>query len=150
LEATASKKGSGKKGVRYTPKEKAKILEFVANYDKENGRGGQSAAAAKYGISTLTLINWKKEGGEGASPKPKAEKTKPSKKGRKSKKGKSAKKPGKRGRRPGSKRGRAKAGSGLAATVTKYLKQIESNEKEIAKLTGDNESLKQKLKAAIS
>jgi len=46
------------KGRRYTDKEKADILAFVAKVNAENGRGGQTAASNKYNISQLTISSW--------------------------------------------------------------------------------------------
>ena len=54
----ASKKAASK-GKRYTDQEKAQILAFM----DAQGRGGQSAAAKKYGVSPLTIANWRKSGG---------------------------------------------------------------------------------------
>lgn len=59
----AAKKAATKKGKRYSDAEKAEILNFIAQL----GRGGASQAAKKYGISPLTLSNWKKA--SGGSPK---------------------------------------------------------------------------------
>jgi len=61
-------KASGKRGVRYTDAKKAKILQFVQDHDQINGRGGQSAAVKKYGVSAITISNWGKKG----AAKPKA------------------------------------------------------------------------------
>jgi hypothetical protein len=52
----AAKKAVTKKGKRYSDAEKAEILGFIA----KQGRGGATLAAKKYGISPLTLTNWKK------------------------------------------------------------------------------------------
>lgn len=59
----AAKKAANKKGKRYSDVEKAEILSFIA----EQGRGGATRAAKKFGISPLTLSNWKKAAG--SSPK---------------------------------------------------------------------------------
>lgn len=50
------------KGKRYTDKEKAEIIAFVEKVNAEKGRGGQSAASAKYKISQLTISSWLKSG----------------------------------------------------------------------------------------
>ena len=55
----AAKKAASKKGKRYSDTEKAEILNFIS----QQGRGGASRAAAKFGISPLTLSNWKKAAG---------------------------------------------------------------------------------------
>ena len=51
------------RGKRYTPEEKSKIVSFVTDYNAKNGRGGQSSAAAKFGISQLTISSWLKNAG---------------------------------------------------------------------------------------
>lgn len=61
----AAKKAAAKKGKRYSDEEKAEILAFVDSH----GRGGQSAAAAKYKVSPLTIGNWRKEAGKGSKAK---------------------------------------------------------------------------------
>jgi hypothetical protein len=57
----AAKKAAAKKGKRYSDAEKAEILNFVV----QQGRGGATLAAKKFGISPLTLTNWKKASGAG-------------------------------------------------------------------------------------
>ena len=51
------------RGKRYTTDEKGKVVSFVSDYNAANGRGGQSAAAAKFGISQLTIATWLKNAG---------------------------------------------------------------------------------------
>ncbi|WAC18524.1 HAD-IB family phosphatase [Luteolibacter sp. SL250] len=58
--STSTKKAP--KGKRYTDEEKNDILGFVQKYNDDNGRGGQSAASKKYGISQLTIASWLKSG----------------------------------------------------------------------------------------
>lgn len=60
----SAKKAAGGKGQRYSAEEKQEILQFVVDYDRQHGRGGQSAAAEKYGVSPLTISNWKKSSGK--------------------------------------------------------------------------------------
>jgi transposase-like protein len=55
------------RGKRYTAEEKSKIVAFVESHNAANGRGGQSAAAKKFGVSQLTVSGWLK--GSGASVK---------------------------------------------------------------------------------
>jgi transposase len=61
--APATKKAQ--KGKRYTDVEKSEILAFVAS----EGRGGQTKAVAKFGVSALTISNWRKKGGKTGSRK---------------------------------------------------------------------------------
>lgn len=55
------------RGKRYTAEEKSKIVSFVESHNAANGRGGQSAAAKKFGVSQLTVSGWLK--GSGVSSK---------------------------------------------------------------------------------
>lgn len=57
--STTTKKTSAK-GVRYTDAQKKEVTDFVSSYNAANGRGGQSQAAAKFGISQLTVATWLK------------------------------------------------------------------------------------------
>lgn len=45
-------------GIRYSDAEKAKILDFIRNYDEKNGRGGKLQAFNKFKVSPLTLRSW--------------------------------------------------------------------------------------------
>ncbi len=51
------------RGKRYTQEEKDKVISYVADYNAANGRGGQSSAASKFGISQLTIAAWLKNAG---------------------------------------------------------------------------------------
>jgi hypothetical protein len=57
-------KKTTKKGKRYSAQEKAEILAFIDS----QGRGGQTAAAKKFGVSPLTLSSWRKSAGGEAAP----------------------------------------------------------------------------------
>lgn len=57
-----SKKSKGK-GKRYTDKEKSQVLAFVDKTNAAKGRGGITAAAAKFGVTPLTISNWMKKTG---------------------------------------------------------------------------------------
>jgi transposase-like protein len=46
------------KGKRYSADERAKILAVVHEVNAERGRGGVTAAAAKFGVSPLTISHW--------------------------------------------------------------------------------------------
>jgi len=63
--STTSKKTS--KGKRYSAEEKGDIVAFVEKHNADNGRGGQSAASKKFGISQLTIASWLKSSGAPAS-----------------------------------------------------------------------------------
>lgn len=52
------KKAKSSKGRRYSPEEKAKIIEHVEKVNASKGRGGQTAASKKFGISMLTISSW--------------------------------------------------------------------------------------------
>lgn len=51
------------RGKRYSAEEKSKIVSFVESHNAANGRGGQSAAAKKFGVSQLTVSGWLKGSG---------------------------------------------------------------------------------------
>ena len=60
--STTTKKASTK-GVRYTDTQKKEVVDFAVNYNNTNGRGGQSKAAEKFGISQITIASWLKAAG---------------------------------------------------------------------------------------
>ena len=64
--AKAVKAGKSKKGVRYNAEQKQEVVDYVASYNAANGRGGQSHAAAKFGLSVLTVATWLKNAGTSA------------------------------------------------------------------------------------
>ena len=53
----------GKPGIRYTTEQKQEVVDFVASYNFDNNRGGQSKAATKFGISPITVMAWLKAAG---------------------------------------------------------------------------------------
>lgn len=66
--STKTKKASTK-GIRYTDAQKKEIIDFAVDHNTANGRGGQSQAAKKFGVSQLTVSAWLK-----GSTQPKAAK----------------------------------------------------------------------------
>jgi phosphoserine phosphatase len=69
---TAAKK-SAVKGKRYTPAEKKEIVDFILEHNAKHGRGGQTRAFEKWGVSQLTISAWlKKSGSKPAAAAPKA------------------------------------------------------------------------------
>ncbi len=65
---STSNKKDAVRGKRYKPEEKAKVVEYVSDYNASNGRGGQSSAAKKFGISQLTIASWLKNAGVSGKP----------------------------------------------------------------------------------
>lgn len=119
-----AKKKSGSRGKRYTPAEKQQVVDFVKEVNASKGRGGQSAASKKFGISPLTIASWLKAGG--AAPK-------------------------KRGRRPGRPAG-AKAKASAGGSLEKKLKQLQSLAKKIDAAESNLNSLRKQfdsLKASL-
>ena len=55
------KKGKSSKGRRYSAEEKANIIAHVEKVNASKGRGGQTAASKKFGISMLTISTWMKK-----------------------------------------------------------------------------------------
>ena len=66
---TAARRGAAKKAKRYAEDFKKQVLDFVEGV----GRGGVAQAAKKFGVSPLSISNWKKKlglgGSSGSSPK---------------------------------------------------------------------------------
>ncbi len=60
---STKKKKAPATGVRYTDAQKKEIVNFVSQYNKTNGRGGQSAAANKFKVTPLTISGWLKAAG---------------------------------------------------------------------------------------
>jgi transposase-like protein len=60
---STSKKKNTVRGKRYSAEEKSKVVSFVQEFNAANGRGGQSGAAVKFGISQLTISSWLKSAG---------------------------------------------------------------------------------------
>jgi len=56
-------------GVRYSLAEKKEVVDFVKKYNSENGRGGQSAASAKFKVTPLTISTWLSNAGVKAPKK---------------------------------------------------------------------------------
>jgi transposase-like protein len=54
------KKAKNSKGRRYSAEEKATIIGHVEKVNASKGRGGQTAASKKFGISMLTISTWMK------------------------------------------------------------------------------------------
>lgn len=61
----ASRKKNSPKARRYTVKEKEDILRYVESVNAKQGRGGQTAAVKKYGISALTISTWMRTNANG-------------------------------------------------------------------------------------
>jgi hypothetical protein len=60
--STKNKKAAAT-GTRYTDAQKKEVVDFVAQYNTANGRGGQSAASKKYKVTPLTISAWLKASG---------------------------------------------------------------------------------------
>lgn len=78
-------------GVRYTDAQKQEVVAFVAKYNNENGRGGQSAASKKFKVTPLTVAAWLKAAGKPAKKKAAAKPTKAAKPAKAAKSAKPAK-----------------------------------------------------------
>ncbi len=52
------KKATATRARRYTLPEREKILKYVEEVNAQKGRGGQTAAVQKYGVSALTITSW--------------------------------------------------------------------------------------------
>lgn len=116
VKKTAKKTNKGK---RYTPAEKKEVVDFVNEVNASKGRGGQSAASKKFGISPLTISSWLKA--TGSAPK-------------------------KRGRKAAA--AKVSAGGSLEKKLDRLkslAKDIDATEKKLKQLQGQFDSLKASL-----
>ncbi|BDS08434.1 hypothetical protein NT6N_34740 [Oceaniferula spumae] len=60
--AAPAAKGKGR-GTRYTPAQKAEVLNYVDEVNAKKGRGGAAAASRKFKISQITIGQWVKKAG---------------------------------------------------------------------------------------
>jgi hypothetical protein len=67
-------KKASTRGVRYDAAKQQEVVDFVTDYNAGNGRGGQAAAAKKFGITQLTIAGWLKRSGKPAVKKAAAKK----------------------------------------------------------------------------
>lgn len=52
------KKATAARARRYSLPEREKILKYVEDVNAQKGRGGQTAAVQKFGVSALTITSW--------------------------------------------------------------------------------------------
>lgn len=134
-------KSDSRVGTRYTPEQKQEVTDFVSSYNETNGRGGQSQAASKFGISPLTVMAWLK-----ASGAPKAGKKIKDANAPKSTKTPKASKASKAAKAPkAAAQSGTVSGSGFSAKLTALdglYKQIQKAESDLVGLKAKFESLK--------
>jgi Brinker DNA-binding domain len=124
------------RGVRYDATKKQEVIDFVSDYNQKNGRGGQSAAARKFGITILTVSSWLKGSGKKVAKAPKAPKA--PKAGKAPKAAKAPKE--------------AKVSGGLTNKVKALLDlgdRIRKSEVELQKLQSQYSSLSASIRSAI-
>lgn len=139
-----------KTGVRYSAEKKAEVISFVNEYNKKKGRGGQAAAAAKFGITPLTVSFWMKKAKGPAAPAA-AKVAKVAKAG-----ATPAAAPAKRrGRKPGSGKakkgavkGTVKAAAAVPAGFSSKLRKLADLNDAIAATQAQLAKLKEQFKAA--
>lgn len=107
--------------VRYDQKTKDEVIAFIEKYNKDNRRGGQSAAVEKFKVSPITIANWLKKAGV--------------KKGGKAKAAAPAKRAG----------GRPKKAAPAVSSVGEVLQRMGAIQKEIDALQAEFNALKSKL-----
>lgn len=128
--------------VRYDQKTKDEVIAFITEFNKSKGRGGQSAAAEKFGITQLTISKWLKGAGikkaerkRAAGEKPAAEEVKALGKGR----GKG------RGRGRGKGRVKAPAAKASPSSMTAVFQRMLQISQQMESLQAEYEKLKQQL-----
>jgi|SRR5687768_10666940 len=52
------KKATAARARRYSLPEREKILKYIEDVNSKKGRGGQTAAVQKFGVSALTIASW--------------------------------------------------------------------------------------------
>lgn len=102
---------------RYDQKTKDEVVSFIQKYNAEKGRGGQSAAVAKWNLNPVTVKSWMEKAGVDS----------PGRGGKKRKAGKAAKaakatRGAKPGRKPGRKPGKVSGGGNLEKTLNRMMK----------------------------
>ncbi|MEM7601873.1 MAG: hypothetical protein AAF357_10720 [Verrucomicrobiota bacterium] len=108
---------------RYNQKTKDEVVAFIQQYNEENGRGGQSAAAAKWKVNPITVKSWLEKAGVNTP-------------------GKSAKK---RKKTASKAKVARKATTTSTNTPTDLLRRMVEIQKEIGSLQSEYDSLKGKL-----
>ena len=124
--AKAPKVKSKGRGQRYTPAQKAKVLDYVNEVNAKKGRGGAAAASRKFGISQITIGQWIKKDGKPAAAS-KVKKTK---------------------RAAGRKPAASKGGTGFAAKLRRLAdvhEAINAKKAELASLEKEYAQLKKSL-----
>ncbi|MDF1824565.1 MAG: hypothetical protein P1U68_07975 [Verrucomicrobiales bacterium] len=112
--------------IRYDQKTKDEVVAFITKYNEENGRGGQSAAAAKWKLNPITVKAWMEKAGV-SSP------------GKSSKKKKKAGKPA---AAPKVSRAAKAAPKAATGSISSSLKRMVEIQEQIQSLQSEYESLK--------
>jgi len=66
--ATPAVKQATPQGKRYTDEQKQEVIAYVLAVNTAKGRGGLSAAVAKFGVSPLTISGWIQKAGVATKP----------------------------------------------------------------------------------
>ena len=115
--------------VRYNQKKKDEVVAFVENHNAKKGRGGQSAAVAKYKISPITISSWLKKAGSKSAGKKRSAVSKKKSVGRPAKKVAAVK----------------VARAPKATSVSAVLKRMTAIQEQIESLQDEYSDLKKKL-----
>lgn len=121
--------------IRYDQKTKDEVVAFIMKHNEENGRGGQSAAAAKWNLNPITVKSWMEKAGV-ASPGKTSKKKKKATKAAKSAKTAAAAAP-----RPAAAAKKPVASGSVSAT----LKRMMAIQEQIDSLQSEYNSLKASL-----
>ncbi|MDF1657115.1 MAG: hypothetical protein P1U58_05855 [Verrucomicrobiales bacterium] len=114
--------------IRYDQKTKDEVVAFITKYNDKNGRGGQSAAAAKWKLNPITVKAWMEKAGVAS----------PGKTSKKKKKGAATRKPAAVKVKRSTKAASAKATGSVAGS----LKRMVEIQEQIESLQAEYESLK--------
>jgi len=122
---------------QYDQKFKDEVVAFIVEYNKEKGRGGQSAAAKKWNLNPITVRNWLEKAGVPTA-------------GKGSKKKRTAKKAGRRtkssaGAASSGSSGSSSASSASGGSVNASLKRMVAIQDQITELQREYDALKAKI-----
>ena len=121
--------------IRYDQKTKDEVVAFITQYNEENGRGGQSAAASKWKLNPITVKAWMEKAGV-ASPGKSSKKKKKAAKGTRKQAAAKA---------PQAARGTKATSTKSSGSVAGSLKRMVEIQEQIESLQAEYESLKSTL-----
>lgn len=128
---------------QYDQKFKDEVVAFIVEYNKEKGRGGQSAAAKKWNLNPITVRNWLEKAGVPTAGKGSKKKRTAKKAGRRTKSSAGAASSGSSSASSASSASGASGASG--GSVNASLKRMVAIQDQITELQREYDALKAKI-----